>query len=168
MRLDRLLRTLSQYVTPAPTRTETRGTTAAMIVETILTIVRDLDNPLHGEVRRARFGPGLRPGPRRQARWAGRRLQGQRRAIGASRAAGCEAPLRHPMRLSCQVALVNLLSGCGGQLSADGECDGFVVVLAGDQAVVQAAEQAAEQVALGGGVPVAGVFAPVVVGAGAG
>jgi hypothetical protein len=30
------------------------------------------------------------------------------------------------------------------------------------------AEEAAEQVALGGGVPVAGVFAPVVVGAGAG
>ena len=57
MRLDRLLRTLSQYVRPAPTRTETRGTTAAMMVETILTIVRDLDNPLHGEVRRARFGP---------------------------------------------------------------------------------------------------------------
>jgi hypothetical protein len=33
---------------------------------------------------------------------------------------------------------------------------------------VQAAEQAAEQVALGGGVPVAGVAALVVVGAGAG
>jgi len=41
-------------------------------------------------------------------------------------------------------------------------------VLAGEQAVVQAAEQAGEQVALGGGVPVGGVFAPVVVGAGAG
>ena len=46
------------------------------------------------EVRRARSGPGLWPGPRRQARWAGRGLQGQRRAAGASRAAGCEAPLR--------------------------------------------------------------------------
>ncbi len=42
----------------------------------------------------ARFGPGLWPGPRRQARWAGRGFQGQRRAAGASRAAGCEAPLR--------------------------------------------------------------------------
>jgi hypothetical protein len=41
-------------------------------------------------------------------------------------------------------------------------------VLPGDQAVVQAAEHAAEQVALGGGVPVAVVFAAVVVGAGAG
>jgi hypothetical protein len=41
-----------------------------------------------------RFGPGLWPGPRRQARWAGRGLRGQRRAAGASRAAGCEAPLR--------------------------------------------------------------------------
>ena len=39
-------------------------------------------------------GPGLWPGPRRQARWAGRGLQGQRRAEDASRAAGCEAPLR--------------------------------------------------------------------------
>ena len=29
------------------------------------------------QVRRARFGPGLRPGPRRQARWAGRGLRGQ-------------------------------------------------------------------------------------------
>jgi hypothetical protein len=51
---------------------------------------------------------------------------------------------------------------------AGGEGGGFVVVLAGGQAVVQAAEQAAEQVALGGGVPVAGVASPVVVGAGAG
>jgi hypothetical protein len=39
-------------------------------------------------------GPGLGPGPCRQARWGGRGLQGQRRAEGASRAAGCEAPLR--------------------------------------------------------------------------
>jgi hypothetical protein len=45
-------------------------------------------------VRRAAIGPGLWPGPRRQARWAGRGLQGQRRAAGASRAAGCGAPLR--------------------------------------------------------------------------
>jgi hypothetical protein len=48
---------------------------------------------------------------------------------------------------------------CGG----GGECGGFVVVLAGGQAVVQAAEEAAEQVALCGGVPVPVVFAPVVV-----
>ena len=46
------------------------------------------------EVRHARSGPGLWPGPRRQARWAGRGLRGQRRAAGASRAVGCEAPLR--------------------------------------------------------------------------
>ena len=71
----------------------------------------------------------------------------------------CQARQRHPMRFSCQVAVVNLLSGCGGQVDAGGECGGFVVFLAGDQAVVQAAEQAAEQVALGGGVPVAGVLA---------
>ena len=30
------------------------------------------------EVRRARFGPGLWPGPRRQARWAGRGLRRSR------------------------------------------------------------------------------------------
>ena len=59
---------------------------------------------------------------------------------------------------SCPVGLL----GCGG------ECGGFVVVLAGGQAVVEAAEEAAEQVALGGGVPVAGIAAAVVVGAGAG
>jgi len=34
------------------------------------------------------------PGPRRQARWVGRGLRGQRRAAGASRAAGCKAPFR--------------------------------------------------------------------------
>jgi hypothetical protein len=61
------------------------------------------------------------------------------------------------------------LSSCSARLfGGGGEGDGFVVVLSGEQAVVQAAEEAGEQVALGGGVPVAGVFAPVVVGAGAG
>ena len=59
---------------------------------------------------------------------------------------------------------VKLSSCLGDFLRCGGEGDGLVVVLAGDQAVVQAAEQ----VALGGGVPVAGVFSPVVVGAGAG
>jgi hypothetical protein len=43
----------------------------------------------------------------------------------------------------------------------------LVVVLAGGQAVVQAAQEAAEQVALGGGVPVTVALAPVVVGSGA-
>ena len=56
------------------------------------------------------------------------------------------------------------LSSCSARLfGGGGEGDGLVVVPAGDQAVVQAAEQACEQVALGGGVPVAGVFAAVVV-----
>jgi len=41
-------------------------------------------------------------------------------------------------------------------------------VLAGEQAVVQAAQQPAEQVALGGGVAVARLTPPVVVAAGAG
>jgi hypothetical protein len=41
-------------------------------------------------------------------------------------------------------------------------------IMPGDQAAVEAAQQAAEQVALGGGVPVAVVAAAVVVGAGAG
>jgi hypothetical protein len=61
-----------------------------------------------------------------------------------------------------------LLSGCGGQWFGGGEGDGFVVVLAGEQAVVEAAEEAAEQIPLSGGVPVAGVAASVVVAAGAG
>ena len=60
-----------------------------------------------------------------------------------------------------------LLSGCGGQGLGGREGDGLVVVLAGEQAVVQAAEHAAEQVPLRGGVPVAGVAAAVVVAAGA-
>jgi hypothetical protein len=61
------------------------------------------------------------------------------------------------------------LSSCLGNFLAGGwECGGFVVFGACGQAVVQAAEEAAEQVALGGGVPVAVVAAAVVVGAGAG
>jgi hypothetical protein len=63
---------------------------------------------------------------------------------------------------------VNLSSCLAGFPGCVGEGGGFVVVLAGGQAVVQAAEHAAEQVALGGGVTVAGVAAAVVVGAGAG
>jgi hypothetical protein len=59
------------------------------------------------------------------------------------------------------------VSSCAGKfLVLGGEGDGLVVVLAGDQAVVEAAEEAAEQVALGGVVLVAFVFAAVVVGAG--
>jgi len=46
-----------------------------------------------------------------------------------------------------------------------GEGGGLVVVLAGGQAVVEAAEETAEEIALGRGVPVAGVAAAVVVGA---
>ena len=34
------------------------------------------------EVRRARFGPGLWPGPRRQARWAGRACLPAPEAVG--------------------------------------------------------------------------------------
>ena len=61
------------------------------------------------------------------------------------------------------------LSSCLGKFrGGGGEGDVLVVVLAGGQAVVQAAEEPAEQVALGGGVPVAVGLAPVVVGASAG
>ena len=62
------------------------------------------------------------------------------------------------------------LSSCSGgcRRGGAGEGGGFVVVLAGGQAVLQAAEEPSEQVALGGGVPVAIGHAPVVVGPGAG
>ena len=62
------------------------------------------------------------------------------------------------------------LSSCFGPRCWRGCGEGgvFVVVLAGGQAVVEAAEEAPEEVALGGGVPVSVGFAPVVVGAGAG
>jgi hypothetical protein len=62
------------------------------------------------------------------------------------------------------------LSSCFGVRRRCGRGEGglFVVVLAGGQAVVEAAEQPSEQVALGGRVPVAVGFAPVVMGAGAG
>jgi hypothetical protein len=62
------------------------------------------------------------------------------------------------------------LSSCFGVCCGCGRWEGgvLVVVLAGGQAVVQAAEEPVEQVALGGGVPVSGVAAAVIVGAGAG
>jgi hypothetical protein len=63
---------------------------------------------------------------------------------------------------------VKLSSRSGKFFRGGGEGGRFVVLAAGGQAVPEAAEEAAEQVALGGGVPVAGVFAAVVVGAGAG
>ena len=63
---------------------------------------------------------------------------------------------------------VKLSSCLAGFLPDGGEGDGLVVVLAGGQAAVQAAEEPSEEVALGGGVPVAGLAAAVVVGAGAG
>ena len=66
---------------------------------------------------------------------------------------------RHPMRL---------LSSCDAASGLGGEGGVFVVVLAGGQAVVQAAEEPAEEVALGSGVPFSVGFAPVVVGSGAG
>jgi hypothetical protein len=55
-------------------------------------------------------------------------------------------------------------------LLADGcrEGDVLVVVLAGLEAVMEAADEAVEQVALGGDVVVAGGFAAVVGGSGAG
>jgi hypothetical protein len=55
-----------------------------------------------------------------------------------------------------------------GLVGGGGEGGVFVVELAGGEAVVEAAEEPAEQVALGGGVPVAGLAAAVVVGAGTG
>ena len=63
---------------------------------------------------------------------------------------------------------VKLSSCCGKFLCGVGEGDGLVVVLAGGQAAVEAAEEPSEEVALGGGVPVAGLAAAVVVGACAG
>jgi hypothetical protein len=61
------------------------------------------------------------------------------------------------------------LSGCLGKFPCRvGESGGLVVVLAGAGALMQAAGQASEQVALGSGVPVAGIAPPVVVAAGAG
>ena len=64
------------------------------------------------------------------------------------------------------VKLSSCFGACGRRGRGEGGC--FVVVLAGGQAVVEAAEEACEEVALGGGVPVAIGFAPVVVSAGAG
>ena len=59
-------------------------------------------------------------------------------------------------------------SGLGNFLADGWERGGFVVLGACAKAVVQAAEEASEQVALGGGVPVTGLAPPVVVVASAG
>jgi len=59
---------------------------------------------------------------------------------------------------AARIAAMVRVAGMGG-----GEGGVFVVVLAGGQAVVEAAEEASEQVALGGGAPVPVFLAPVVV-----
>ena len=104
----------------------------AALTDTSCLSARHAEIWLPTEVRRARFGPGLWPGPRHQARWAGRGLRGQRRAGGASRIAGCEAPLRPegPARTMRGVLARRLLtSPRRSAQSARG--DGLVVVLAG-------------------------------------
>jgi hypothetical protein len=73
---------------------------------------------------------------------------------------------RRDVQTSDAVKLSSCLGVC--RLGGRGEGGVSVIGLAGGQAAVQAAEEPAEQVALGGGVPVAVGFAPVVVGAGAG
>jgi hypothetical protein len=72
---------------------------------------------------------------------------------------GGEADIRCICLSSCHVM------GCWG---GAGEGGVLVIVLAGGQAVVQAAEEPPEQVAPCGGVPLSAGLAPIVVGAGAG
>jgi hypothetical protein len=73
----------------------------------------------------------------------------------------------HNLLIRAQVA-AGISSQAGGERGGlAGECGGFAVVLAGGQAVVEADQGSAEEVALGCGVPVAGVATAVVVGAGA-
>jgi hypothetical protein len=76
---------------------------------------------------------------------------------------------RQDIRCDLVVKLLGqiLLSGGDGRRGRR-ECGVLVVVLAGGQAVVQAAEQPSEQVALGRGVPVSVFPAPVIVISGAG
>jgi hypothetical protein len=84
----------------------------------------------------------------------------------AAKRTGEGLPVLTTVQTSEAVRLSSCFGVCGG--CGRGEGGVFVVVLAGGQAVVQAAEEPAEEVALGGGVPVSGVAAAVVVGAGAG
>jgi hypothetical protein len=95
----------------------------------------------------------------RSSRRARMRRRGSRSASRPPFGAGGEADIRCSLLSSCDVVRGGSWLGEGGA---------FVVVLAGGQAVVQAAEEQPEQVALRGGVPVPIGFAPVVAGAGAG
>ena len=116
-----------------------------------------------------RAAVGRAPGRRLRRRQRRRGLagRGRRRGDRVRRGNGPGVPATRPDALETSDAVK--LSSCPvGLLGCGGECSGFVVVLAGGQAVVEAAEHAAEQVALGSGVPVSGIAAAVVVGAGAG
>src|SRR5437773_10846126 len=91
-----------------------------------------LPKNLGREVRRAHFGPGLWPGPRRQARWAdrGSRVNGARRrrvprsGMRSTVEAGGASP--DNARRSGPVALTFHGSGC-----IQRDIDGLIVVLAG-------------------------------------
>ncbi len=88
------------------------------------------------EVRRARFGPGLWPGPRRQARWVGR---GLRRSRAGPEDRFCEAvrnDLRVPLTLEGPTRTMRgvparCCHNSPGDRRARRESDGLAVVLAG-------------------------------------
>jgi hypothetical protein len=94
-------------------------------------------------------------------------------SLGFTRSGPGQRPVVTDAELAClavaQTSDAVKLSSCLGDFLAGGwECGGFVVFGVCGQAVVEAAEETAEQVALGGGVPVTVGFAAVVVGSGAG
>jgi hypothetical protein len=120
-----------------------RSVTVTLIVR-MLEISRAVSGP-RAKVRRAPFGPGLWPGPRRQARWAGRGLQGQRRAAGASRASGMRSTVEAG-GASPNNARHRSGSGRCDIFTAPGtwcEGDGLTVVLAGAGSGVRRGPQAA-------------------------
>ena len=112
------------------------------IVTSLLLRPPDSCYPSGSEVRRACFGPGLWPGPRRQARWVGRGLRRQGWALApiamATRPQGAPLTLEGPTRTMRGVPAPVSCDLSPGDGHTWRDADGLVLLVSRDTWVVAA------------------------------